>query len=319
MQGDKFGANTTADEVLDGLRLQGVRILVTGGSGGLGKEAARALAARGAEVILAARSEDKLAQARADIVDATGNAKVATLVLDLASLDSVRAAATEFLARYQSLDVLINNAGVMASPLLRTADGFEMQLGVCHLGHFLFTGLIMPALLEAAPARIVNLSSAGHQIADVDFDDPNYVERDYDKWQAYGQAKSANVLFSVALNQRLAATGVTSNAVHPGTIAETELARHMGPEDFETLMAMQPEGAVMEFKSQAAGAATSVWAATAPELDGRGGLYLEDCQPGELNEGDTLQGGYLERVLDPVRAEALWQLSEQLVGQSFDW
>lgn len=319
MQGDKFGANTTADEVLDGLRLQGVRILVTGGSGGLGKEAARALAARGAEVILAARSEDKLAQARADIVDATGNAKVATLVLDLASLDSVRAAATEFLARYQSLDVLINNAGVMASPLLRTADGFEMQLGVCHLGHFLFTGLIMPALLEAAPARIVNLSSAGHQIADVDFDDPNYVERDYDKWQAYGQAKSANVLFSVTLNQRLAATGVTSNAVHPGTIAETELARHMGPEDFETLMAMQPEGAVMEFKSQAAGAATSVWAATAPELDGRGGLYLEDCQPGELNEGDTLQGGYLERVLDPVRAEALWQLSEQLVGQSFDW
>ncbi len=225
MQGDTFDANTTAHEVLAGQQLQGVRILVTGGSGGLGKEAARALAAKGAEVILAARSADKLVQARTDIVDATGNANVATLVLDLASLDSVRAAAAEFLSRYQRLDVLINNAGVMASPLLRTADGFEMQFGVCHLGHFLFTGLIMPALLEAAPARIVNLSSAGHQIADVDFDDPNYLQRDYDKWQAYGQAKSANVLFSVALNQRLAAKGVSSYAVHPGAIAETELAR----------------------------------------------------------------------------------------------
>jgi NAD(P)-dependent dehydrogenase (short-subunit alcohol dehydrogenase family) len=319
MQGDTFDANTTADEVLAGQQLQGVRILVTGGSGGLGKEAARALAAKGAGVILAARSEDKLAQARIDIVAATGNANVATLALDLASLDSVRAAAAEFLSRYQSLGVLINNAGVMASPLLRTADGFEMQFGVCHLGHFLFTGLIMPALLEAVPARIVNLSSAGHQIADVDFDDPNYLQRDYDKWQAYGQAKSANVLFSVALNQRLAAKGVTSTAVHPGAIAETELARHLGAEDFEALMAMQPEGAVMEFKSLAAGAATSVWAATAAELEGRGGLYLENCQPGELNEGGKLQGGYLDRVVDPERAEVLWQLSEQLVGQSFDF
>ena len=319
MQGDRFDANTTADEILAGQQLQGMRILVTGGSGGLGKEAARALAAGGAEVILAARSEHNLAQARADIIAATGNSNVATLVLDLASLDSVRAAAAEFLARYQSLDVLINNAGVMACPLLRTGDGFEMQFGVCHLGHFLFTGLIMPALLEAAPARIVNLSSAGHQIADIDFDDPNYVARDYDKWQAYGQAKSANVLFSVALNQRLAAQRVTSFAVHPGAIAETGLARHMEAEDFEALMAMQPEGTVMEFKSLAAGAATSVWAATAAELNGCGGLYLEDCQRGEFNDAGKLQGGYLERVLDPVRAEALWQLSEQLVGQSFDF
>lgn len=315
----EFGADTTADEVLAGIDLAGKRILVTGGSGGLGKEAARALAARGAQIVLAARSEEKLASARADIEAQVPAARLHTLVLDLASLDSVRAAAAEFLGRFDSLDVLVNNAGVMACPLARTADGFEMQFGVCHLGHFLFTGLLVPALLKGAPARVVNLSSGGHQIADVDLEDPNYQQREYDKWQSYGQAKSANVLFSVALNARLAERGVTSNAVHPGAIAETDLARHMQVADFEAMMAMQPEGSQMTFKSLQAGAATTAWAAAAPELDGRGGLYLEDCNIGEVNDSPEVLGGYRSRALDPGRAEVLWALSEKLVGQAFSW
>lgn len=314
-----FGASTTADEVLDGLDLAGRRILVTGGSGGLGKEAARALAARGAQIVLAARSEEKLAAAKADIEAQVPGASLDTLVLDLASLASVRSAAKAFLERYDSLDVLINNAGVMACPLARTTDGFEMQFGVCHLGHFLFTCLLVPALLRGAPARVVNLSSGGHQIADVDLEDPNYLQRDYDKWQSYGQAKSANVLFSVALNQRLAARGITSNAVHPGAIAETDLARHMQAEDFEAMMAMQPEGAQMTFKSLQAGAATSAWAASAPELEGRGGLYLEDCAVGQVNDSTEVLGGYRSRVLDAGRAEQLWAISEALVGERFSW
>ena len=270
-------------------------------------------------MVLAARSEQKLAAARADIEARVPAANIDTLVLDLASLAGVRSAAAEFLRRHDSLDVLINNAGVMACPLARTVDGFEMQFGVCHLGHFLFTGLLVPALLRGAPARVVNLSSGGHQIADVDFEDPNYQQRDYDKWQSYGQAKSANVLFSLALNQRLAARGVTSNAVHPGAIAETDLARHMQAEDFEALMAMQPEGAQMTFKSLQAGAATSAWAASAPELEGRGGLYLEDCGVAGVNDSSETLGGYRSRALDPARAEKLWDLSEQLVGQGFRW
>lgn len=313
------GANTTADEVLQNVDLQEKRFLITGGSGGLGLEAARALASKGGQVILAARDLEKLELARSHILQGSPSASVDILQLDLASLDSVREAAQAFLEKYDKLDVLINNAGVMACPLLRTQDGFEMQFGVCHLGHFLFSGLLMPALLTATTARIVNLSSAGHQLADVDFDDPNFLTRDYDKWLSYGQAKSANILFSVALTQRLQKKGVTSNAVHPGAIADTDLARHMAAEDFEALMAMQPAGAEMKFKSLQAGAATTAWAATSSSLDGMGGLYLEDCQVGQENDSTEQVSGYRSRVMNVSAADRLWKLSEQLVGQTFSW
>src|SRR6185436_18444842 len=185
-----FGAATTTDEVLEGLDLAGKRILVTGGSSGIGQEAARALAAHGAEVVLTARD--------------VGSGEA----VELASLASVRAFADRFLARYDRLHVLVNNAGVMACPFGKTADGFEQQFGTNHLGHFLLTGLLLPALRRGTPARIVCVSSRGHHIAPVTFDDVNFERRPYDKWQAYGQAKTANVLFAVGLERRLATQGL---------------------------------------------------------------------------------------------------------------
>ena len=313
-----WGADTTIDEVLSGVDLSGKRVVVTGASGGLGLETARALASAGASVVLAARDQLKLQSACDQIRQDLADADLSLLVLDLASLAKIRSAAADCLERFEQIDVLINNAGVMFCPLMRTEDDFEMQFGVCHLGHFLFTGLVMPALLRAEGARIVNLTSGGHTLGDVDFDDPNYHSRPYDKWQSYGQAKSANVLFSVGLSKRLAQFGITANAVHPGMIMETDLGRHLKPEDYEYLMALgNPEDFAV--KSLQAGAATTVWAATAPELRGKGGLYLEDCHIAEANDEEGTAGGFRRRVVDPVRAERLWALSEALVGQQFEW
>jgi NAD(P)-dependent dehydrogenase (short-subunit alcohol dehydrogenase family) len=242
------------------------------------------------------------------------DAALETRQMDLADLASVRAAAEDLLQRFPAIHLLINNAGVMACPFERTKDGFELQFGTNHLGHFLFSCLLAPALLAAAPARVVTLSSEGHKFGGIDFEDPNYQHRDYEKWQAYGQSKTANALFSVALNKRLLGRGVTANAVHPGMIV-TELGRHLDRSDIEALQSRAGEQQ-QQFKSIPAGAATSVWAATSPDLDGRGGLYLEDCQPGQPEQGGS--GGYSEYALDTQAAEALWRLSEELVGESFD-
>jgi NAD(P)-dependent dehydrogenase (short-subunit alcohol dehydrogenase family) len=246
-------------------------------------------------------------------------------VLDLASLASVRAFAKDFLATHDRLDLLINNAGVMATPFGHTADGFELQLGTNHLGHFVLTCLLAPALLAAAPARIVNLSSGGHVISDVHWDDPNFARHDYEKWTAYGQSKTANVLFTVELERRLGACGVHAYAVHPGMIM-TDLGRHLTPDDIAALQAMakRPSGGagagsggggggggrgLPPFKSVPEGAATTVWAATAPELAARGGTYLEDC---------AISSGHAPWALDAKAARRLWELSEELVGERFD-
>lgn len=316
-----FNAESTADEVLEGIDLTGKRVLITGSSGGLGKEAARAMAAKGAEVILAARNPEKLAAAQADIAASTGSDKVSTLVLDLASLAQVREAAAQFLSRYDQLDMLINNAGIMATPFEKTKDGFESQFGVCHMGHFLFTCLVAPALVKAGNARVVNLSSGGHKIAPVNFEDPNYENRDYNNWESYGQAKTANVLFSVELDKRLAGQGVRSFAVHPGAIAETDLSRHMTMDDYTALTEMLPVGKEQVYKSLGAGAATSVWAATSASLDTKGGIYLEDCSIGELiaDDDSTADGGCRAWARDEGNAAKLWQLSEQLVGETFNF
>lgn len=315
-----FGAATTADEVLAGRDLRGTRVLVTGASGGLGLEAARALAAHGAAVTLAARDTAKLERAASDVAANTGNTDVDWLQVDLASLASVREAVRTYAARHDRLNVLVNNAGVMASPLAYSADGHEMQFAVCHLGHFLLTCLLVPLLERGAPARVVNLSSGGHKAGNLDFEDPDFRARPYDKWEAYGQAKTANVLFSVELTRRLAGCGITANAVHPGAIAETDLARHLQRDDFAVLMSRRGPGARMAFKSLQAGAATSVWAAVAPELAGRGGLYLENCQVGEpVGDTDSGDTGYRRYATDPAAARRLWALSEQMVGERFTW
>jgi NAD(P)-dependent dehydrogenase (short-subunit alcohol dehydrogenase family) len=311
------GAHTTTDDLMAGVDCTGRGALVTGASGGLGLETARSLAAAGARVVLAARDAAKTAAAVRTIRERVPAALLETLELDLASLASVRAAAARFLAGHERLDLLINNAGVMATPLARTADGFELQLGTNHLGHFLLTCLVAPALVAAAPSRVVNLTSAGHMISDVRWDDPGFERDPYDKWVAYGQSKTANVLFTVELERRLGPRGVHAYAVHPGMIM-TDLGRHLTPEDVAALTKMAESaprpggggggsGGLPPFKSIPAGAATTVWAATAPDLAGRGGTYLADC---------AVSAEHAPWAVDPVAARRLWEMSERLVGQT---
>lgn len=314
------GAERTADEVLQGLDLGAVTALVTGATGGLGLETARALAAQGASVTLAGRGESRLQQAVQGIVASTGNERLDWLEIDLGSMASVRTAARRFCATHERLNLLINNAGVMASPLAYSVDGREMQFAVCHLGHFLLTVLLVPMLVRSAPSRVVNLSSAGHKRSDVHFDDVDFRHRPYEKWQAYGQAKTANILFSVALNRRLSGLGVSVNAVHPGAIASTDLGRHLQREDYEQLRAWAGSAGGYSFKTLEQGAATTVWAATDPALGSRGGLYLEDCGVAKVNDDPaTTAGGYRSYARDPEAAEQLWAMSEKLVGESFAW
>ncbi len=309
----KFGAETTASEVADGIDLTGKVALVTGGSSGLGQETARVLAERGAHVILTARDVPKGEAVAAGIRAATGNLHVEVEELELGSLKDIRAFAERVLARHPTLHILVNNAGVMASPPAKTADGFELQFGSNHLGHFLTTCLLAPALLRSAPSRIVSVSSRGHHMSPVVFEDIQFEHRPYDKWRAYGQSKTANVLFAVGLERRLGARGVHANALHPGGIV-TELSRHLQQEDFQFL---QTRTRGMKFKSIEAGAATSVFAATAPELEGRGGLYLEDCHIATVNDAPDALDGVKSYALERENAERLWEVSEKLVGERF--
>lgn len=312
----RFNATSTADDVIRGISLAGKFAVVTGASSGLGVETARALSAAGAEVLLVARDQVKLQAVAEDLRQQKSGTQMHTQCMDLADLDSVRAAAGEILQRHPRIHLLINNAGVMACPLARTAQGFEMQFGTNHMGHFLFTCLLAPALLAAAPGRVVNLSSGGHKFANFNFDDPAYFDREYDKWQAYGESKTANILFTVALDKRLRERGVRAFAVHPGVIL-TNLGRHLQQADFELLKARTPPGEELVFKTVEQGAATTVWAATSAELEGRGGIYLENCQiaPPAVYGGD---GGIESYALDAAAAERLWSLSEELAEQSLE-
>ncbi len=312
-----FGPESTTDEVLEGVDLGGRRVIVTGASGGLGAETARALVSRGAFVTIAARDIEKaegVASAIRDQASGQGRIEVGP-PLELMQPDSIRTFAKQWLAENDRLDVLINNAGVMFTPLRRNAQGWEMQFATNHMGHFLLTCLLAPALREGAPARVVNLSSGGHRFGEMDFEDPNFERRPYDKFLAYGQSKTANVLFSVELTRRLAASGVHANAVHPGVIM-TELARYMEPDDMKTL-ADRATGGGLRFKPVEAGAATSVWAATSPELEGRGGLYLQDCQVAAVVEDANEDVGCAGYAVDPDAAQRLWALSEELLGERF--
>ena len=316
----EFNAESTTADVIAGISLAGKVALVTGASAGLGIETARVLAGAGANVVMLARDPVKLAPILARLRRENTAAQLDSATLDLADLESVRSCAAQLLQRYPQIDILINNAGVMACPLGRTAQGIETQFGTNHLGHFLFTGLLLPALIAAAEgsdshSRVVSLSSAGHKLSAVDFDDPNYQHTEYNKWQAYGRAKTANALFTVALDQRFAGRGVRAYAVHPGVIM-TELGRHMSQADFDELVASAaPPGEPLAFKSVEQGAATSVWAATSPELENKGGCYLENCNiAAPFAEG--VDGGVMDHALDPAQAERLWELSEQLVGQT---
>jgi NAD(P)-dependent dehydrogenase (short-subunit alcohol dehydrogenase family) len=284
------------------------------------------LAAHGALVVIAGRDPQRLTDTAAELTAASpaGTPAIETLVLDLASLASVRAAAAEVTRRHPAIHLLIDNAGVMACPPARTADGFEMQFGTNHLGHFLFTLSLLDALRTGAPSRVVVLSSAGHRVSPIRWDDLDFDDGEYHNWTAYGQSKTANALFALELDRRLGAEGVHAFSVHPGVIL-TELGRHMGPADFEWMAERASRRSQSEadvggeadapftFKSPEAGAATSVWAATAPELEAHGGADLEDCQVAEVVDGDDAATGVAPWAADPVQAARLWELSEELV------
>jgi NAD(P)-dependent dehydrogenase (short-subunit alcohol dehydrogenase family) len=317
-----FGANSTTDEVLQGIKLSGKRVLVTGVSAGLGVETARALAAHGAQVVGAARDLSK-AQAATEQVraQATGGGSLELIQLDLASLDSVRRCADGLLAAGRPFDLIIANAGVMACPKSKTLDGFETQFGTNHLGHFVLVNRI--ASLLRAGSRLVNLSSAGHRYADVNLEDPNFEHTPYDEFIAYGRSKTANVLFAVEFDRRHKASGVRATAVHPGGI-QTELGRYMTDEVRNRLIASinasQPKGAApFSWKSIPQGAATSVWAACVAEAETVGGRYCEDCHVAEVASIPGLRAGVQPYALDPQHAQALWKKSEEMVGERFGW
>lgn len=310
-----FGATSTTNDVLADIDLAGRRFLVTGSSGGLGLETSRALASRGATVVMAARDSTKNSAAAATIESTVHGADLELLTVDLGSLASVRRATRELLDDGRALHGLIANAGIMATPFALTVDGFESQFGVDHLGHFLLVRELLPLLVAGAPSRVVCVSSAGHRMGDIDFDDVNFDRRPYEPFLAYGAAKTANVLHAVALDQMFRDRGVRAFAVHPGVI-QTELGRYMTPEVVGNLMARISERSeAMVWKSPEQGAATSVWAATSPLLEGRGGEYCEDVEVSPVVADDAPDGiGVAARAVDPERARQLWALSERLVG-----
>jgi NAD(P)-dependent dehydrogenase (short-subunit alcohol dehydrogenase family) len=302
----RFTWESTAAQVVEGIDLSGKRMVVTGAASGIGVETARALASAGAEVTIAARNMDAAATVAADIASTTGN-KVATGYLDLTDVRSARAFAAEWTG---PLDVLINNAGVMAAPETKLPNGWELQFAANHLGHAALTFALHGALAATGDARVVNLSSTGHMFSDIVWGDIHFDRRPYDPWQAYGQSKTANILFSVGITKRWATDGITSNACHPGSI-QTNLQRHVDPELLAQLRASATNPSPMKTPQQ--GAATSVLLATSPQLEGVGGRYFEDCNESSEHVPPDRQG-YLPHALDPVSADRLWDLTEELLA-----
>jgi NAD(P)-dependent dehydrogenase (short-subunit alcohol dehydrogenase family) len=304
--------------VLETIDLSGKLALVTGASSGLGVETARALAAKGARVVMAARDVAKTEQQASAIRAKHPSARLEVMELHLDKPASVRAFAKAFLAKHPRLNFLIGNAGVMACPLMRTAEGWEMQFATNHLGHFLLANSLLPALTAGAPSRVISVSSAGHQFSPVVFDDIHFEKRAYDKWASYGQSKTANILFAVEFDRRFAARGVRAFSNHPGGI-RTELGRHLTPDDIKLLTERASQRAskgVMTWKEVEQGASTQVWGATAPELNGKGGLYLEETQISGTAPPPGC-AGCTAYALDPENAKRLWAVSEQLLGESF--
>ncbi len=309
--GSGFGFRSTAREVLRGIRLDGKLALVTGGHAGIGLETTRALAEAGARVVVAARSEGAAREALRGVAD------VEVEALDLAAPRSIDALAERVLASGRALHFLINNAGIMAAPLSRDARGLESQLAVNHLGHFQLAARLWPALRKARGARVVALSSRGHARAGVDFDDPNFERRAYDKWVAYGQSKTANALFALELDARGAGSGVRAFAAHPGGVL-TGLMRHM-PEEEQRAILAQPRNAPENLKTVEQGAATAIFCAASPLLEGRGGVYCEDCDVARVTPADSPDpNGVRPWAIDPAAAKRLWSLSEGWLGARFD-
>jgi len=308
-----FGARSTASEVVAGHDLRGKTIVITGASSGIGYEAVRALLSAHAEVIIAGRDQAKGEQAVQALHTEYPGSQVQFLPLDLGSLASVRQTAEHFFAHWNTLDALINNAAIAATPLGYTPDGFEQQFATNFLGHFLLARSLLPALRNAAPARVVSLTSGTHRASDIHFEDIQYQHRPYDKWEAYGQSKTADALLAVALTRHWREQGITANAVNPGGVL-TGLQQHLSAEERRARY-YDAEGKLLpSFKTPEQGAATTVWASVAPELEGIGGLYLEDCHQAIPYDPEiSTLTGYMPYALNADHAEQLWTIAEQLV------
>lgn len=298
----------TTDGVLRGLDLSGQVILITGGTTGLGKESARALGAAGATVIITARTEEKGRIAVEQLTDSVPEGDFSFGVVELGSLTSVRAFTDRFMVEHSRLDVLLANAGIMAVPFGRTEEGFELQFGTNHLGHFVLINRLMPLLLSSAPSRIVNLSSAGHFASGIRWDDPNFETTEYSKMEAYGQSKTANILFTTELERRYGDRGVHAWAVHPGMVM-TELARSFTKDDFGDLAARAKKSGMKmpTLVNVDVGASTQVWACASDEALERPGSYLAD-------RTFAIPSDYAN---DPELAQRLWEMSETFVGETF--
>jgi NAD(P)-dependent dehydrogenase (short-subunit alcohol dehydrogenase family) len=313
--GSGFGPATTAEEVLEGLDLGGAVAIVTGGYSGLGLEISRVLSNAGVSVIVPTRDVDKAARALA------GLPAVEQHALDLADPASITAFARHIIDSGRSVDMLINNAGVMAAPLHHDTRGFEAHLAVNYLGHFDLTRQLWPVLAAGGGARVISVTSRAYRFSRIDFDDPNYAVRAYAKWAAYGQSMTAKTSFAVELDARAKDAGVRAFAVHPGTIV-TDLSRHLSRAELVGMGAVAEDGAVLQpagYKTIPQGAATTVWAATNPQLEGRGGLYLEDVDVAPLVDSSTDRygPGVDAWVLEPGTARQLWTRTETLLGHHF--
>lgn len=315
--GSGFSATSTTEDVIKGMNLAGKTVIVTGGNTGIGLETTKTLAAAGATVIVAARDAEK-AKRNLDGVD-----NVYTEQMDLADDDSIDSFAARFVASGRPLHVLINNAGIMWVPLRRNKHGIESQLAVNYLAHFRLTARLWPALRSANGARVVNVSSQGHQFAPFNFEDPNFLVRDYETLLAYGQSKTAVNLFSVELDVRGRSCGVRSYSLHPGSIGGTELAREAPVELFQQMGFYDAEGKLRpevaaSLKTIAQGAATTVWCATSPALSNIGGVYCEDVEVASLAEEEMQVAGVRGYAVDEANAKRLWTLSEEMAGIKFE-
>ncbi|MFF1255757.1 MULTISPECIES: SDR family NAD(P)-dependent oxidoreductase [unclassified Streptomyces] len=306
--GSGFGARSTADDVLEGIDLTGRLALVTGGYSGIGIETTRALTKAGARVVVPAR---RVGAAQENLAGIDG---VEVAELDLGDLDSVGAFAEGFLATGRPLDIVIDSAGIMACPETRVGPGWEAQFATNHLGHFALVNRLWPAI-EPGGARVVSVSSTGHHASPVRWDDVHW-RNGYDKWEAYGQAKTANALFAVQLDRLGRDRGVRAFSLHPGGIL-TPLQRHLPKQEMVERGWIDEDGNLLypdAFKTPQQGAATQVWAATSPQLNGMGGVYLEDCDIAEPAPADGTRVGVKEWATDPEQAARLWTLSAELTG-----
>jgi NAD(P)-dependent dehydrogenase (short-subunit alcohol dehydrogenase family) len=316
--GSGFGAASTAEEVIRGIDLTDKCAVVTGGYSGIGIETVKAFRSAGARVFVPARDPVKARAALSEMPD------VVLQPMDLLDPTSIDRFVEHVLKETDTVDILVNNAGVMAPPLVRDARGYESQFSANHLGHFQLTCRLWPALVRSGQARVIALSSFGHRRAGIDLHDPNFEHREYEPWVAYGQSKTANALFAVALDSIGQRSGVRAFSVHPGGIV-TDLVRHMSNEQLEASHVIDKDGKPIidpenNKKTPQQGAATSVWCATSPQLDGMGGVYCADCDIARALPSDesTELHGVRPRATDPIAAGRLWQLSEQLTGTHID-